>query len=526
MPKKIDKVIVTNIQALKAKYGATGVTKIRAAIKSLIQSDSRRGLETRLVAVDDSTAMKGFAGTAVKSADDSKSNKAAIDKIYRALSPDYVLILGTIDVIPHQDLKNPIYDGPQGDDPDQFAYGDIPYACEAPYSQAPQHFVGPTRVVGRLPDITGADDANYILKLIESAANWKSVDRQSASPHFAITAEIWERSSKLSILNTFGSLLAELKDVPPDMANWSESLLGKPMHFFNCHGAINTPQFFGQPADGRHDFPVALDAAYVDGKLLAGTVAAAECCYGGQLFRPPRGERPGICNVYLGNQAYGFFGSTTIAYGPADGNGQADLICQYFLQSILAGASLGRAALEARQRFVRAASPADPADLKTLAQFNLLGDPSITPVAGSQPAVVSAAPPNMQFLADRVERHDRRRLLFREGTALGSTEPTLSRTRPTRSKWVATPLRARAREHGLEAGKIISYLIRHRTRPPLTPNALIKKEHLPTAYHVLFCKKPPAGVSDPSATKVHPIALVIGKEVNGKVVSIDTVYSR
>ena len=35
------------------------------------------------------------------------------------------MILGSIDVIPHQDLKNPLYDGPKGDDPDEFAYGDV-----------------------------------------------------------------------------------------------------------------------------------------------------------------------------------------------------------------------------------------------------------------------------------------------------------------------------------------------------------------------------------------------------------------
>jgi len=32
----------------------------------------------------------------------------------------------------------------------------------------------------------------------------------------------------------------------------------------------------------------------------------------------------GICSTYLADGAYGCCGSTTIAYGPSEGNGQAD----------------------------------------------------------------------------------------------------------------------------------------------------------------------------------------------------------
>jgi hypothetical protein len=39
------------------------------------------------------------------------------------------------------------------EDPD--VPSDLPYACEAAFSRRPQDFLGPTRVVGRLPDLTG-----------------------------------------------------------------------------------------------------------------------------------------------------------------------------------------------------------------------------------------------------------------------------------------------------------------------------------------------------------------------------------
>ena len=71
--------------------------------------------------------------------------------------------------------------------------------------------------------------------------------------------------------------------------------------------------------------------------------------------------------------------ATTIAYGPADDNGNADVICQLFIEQVLRGASLGRALLEARLGYVRQQSVVDPYDEKTLAQFVLLGDPSLHP---------------------------------------------------------------------------------------------------------------------------------------------------
>lgn len=86
---------------------------------------------------------------------------------------------------------------------------------------------------------------------------------------------------------------------------------------------------------------------------MDGTVAAVECCYGAELYDATTlGIDLPICQSYLRQGAYGYFGSTTIAYGPVDSNGAADLICQYFLLNVLEGSSLGRATLAARQQFV------------------------------------------------------------------------------------------------------------------------------------------------------------------------------
>ncbi|HEX8748568.1 MAG TPA: hypothetical protein VF717_15460, partial [Pyrinomonadaceae bacterium] len=116
-----DKVIVTNLAALKSKYGK-GVTKIEAAIKRLIAADKKRGITTRLIAMDNAAAMKKLKAQPVTNAADFKQNKQSVDSIFRALMPDYLVILGANDIVPHQNLKNPLFN-PLNGDQDEFAFG-------------------------------------------------------------------------------------------------------------------------------------------------------------------------------------------------------------------------------------------------------------------------------------------------------------------------------------------------------------------------------------------------------------------
>jgi hypothetical protein len=148
-------------------------------------------------------------------------------------------------------------------------------------------------------------------------------------------------------------------------------------HFINCHGAEVDPKFYGQRGNR---YPVSMSSDDVAKGSKPSTVVAAECCFGAQLYDPSlaNGAWP-IPNAYLGAGAVGFLGSTNTAYGLEASNSAADLMTQYFLINILEGASLGRAFLQARQKFVQGQKMEDPVNLKTLAQFILLGDPSLQP---------------------------------------------------------------------------------------------------------------------------------------------------
>lgn len=101
-----DKIIVSNRAALTAKYGSAGVAKINA-IAALIAADAKRGIKSRLVYLDEAATMKSFKGKAVTDPKSARQNKEAVDAIFRSANPEYLMILGSIDVIPHQDIKSP-----------------------------------------------------------------------------------------------------------------------------------------------------------------------------------------------------------------------------------------------------------------------------------------------------------------------------------------------------------------------------------------------------------------------------------
>jgi len=370
----IQKVIVTNVTTLRAKYGKT-YGKVKAALAALVASDKARGLKSKLIAIDSSADMKAVRGRAVSGPRDERGAKAAIDAIVKKHEPDYIVILGAPDVVPHITLSNPMADE------DPRVPSDLPYACDVPFSRDPARFLGPTRVVGRIPDQAGASDPALLVSLLGIAARYRTRERSLYGDPFALSAKVWQQSTQLSVQTLFGAG-TKLFTSPPDGPRWTKAQLAPRVHFINCHGNTLTPTFLGEFPNKKY-FD-AHDSALLRAKVTEGTVIAAECCYGAELYDPADSTddgKPGICSTYLREGAYGYFGSTTIAYGPSEGNGQADLLCRYFIEAVLGGSSLGRAAAEARHRFVSQFSHLDPSDLKTAAQFILLGDPSIHAVA-------------------------------------------------------------------------------------------------------------------------------------------------
>ena len=371
----ISKAVISNKSALTAKYGAAGVGAVDAALAALVAADAARGVTTTLYWIDDGAAMTKVKGAPPVNAKDQRGAKAAVDAIVNAVSPDYILLLDGPDVIPHIALDNPL-----PNDGDSSVDSDLPYASAASFARQPSRYLKITRVVGRVPNLPGANNPARLVALLDFAAKANPRPATDYADYFGLSASVWAQSTSMSLDEAFNGH-ADLELSPPADVNRVSNRFGRLSHFVNCHGASQSPDFYGQDSQG---FPVALNSGIVAANAPGGAVVAAECCYGAQLYDSALlAAADPIAMAYLARGALAYLGSTNIAYGPPDANGQADLLTQYFFENIIAGASSGRALFQARVRFLTSQDLTDPSNLKTLAQFLLLGDPSVTPCAAS-----------------------------------------------------------------------------------------------------------------------------------------------
>lgn len=464
----IQKLIVTNVTALKKKYGAAGLKLIQKAIARLVAADALRGLTTTLEALDHPTR----SAPRVTTIGSQPQVKATIDRLFNAHgSPDYLMILGGPDVVPHQLLENPLFSPP--DDSDRNVPSDLPYACSAPFSREIPKFIGPTRVVGRLPDVMGSARVADFVALIDAATTFSGTSGKSS---LVLSADEWSGASRANIRLAFGSVPKRIIEmIPPKSPPWSTAQLAHPLHFINCHGDVKTPKFFGSSTE---NYPTALEASGLVGQVMRGSVVTAECCYGAQLYQPTRNKPLSIPETYLAQGAVGYCGSSNIAYGGelAGERCAADILCVEFVKALMAKASLGRALLEARIKFVRSSDQvADPADEKTLGQFMLLGDPSLRPfgvgLEAAKPKSVTrgfaraVAAPSPMAPADH---RARRKALEQAGDEITRTQPFAVRVGAARASSTRGP-----------AGKTLTFRVVYPT--DARPKARTRSTHTAVA---------------------------------------------
>ena len=267
-----------------------------------------------------------------------------------------------------------------------------------------------TRVVGRLPGVTGLSDRSSSFLRLKTRPNTKVASETTIFPTLLSPVLSVQRINRTKASTTFSAARRSNFSPPTESRKVTEKMMAPLSYFFNCDGEYDSSHFYGKRGNQT---VIALTSDDVAAKASPGTIVAAECCYGAQLFAPvsARGKLP-IANAYLNAGAIAFFGSTTVAYGSLEGNGTADLITQYFLIDVLMGASIGRSCLQARQRFVSSQKMENPVNLKTLAQFILLGDPSLHPIRDVGKADISS-----EHVDPREARSTRRVALVASGKA-------------------------------------------------------------------------------------------------------------
>jgi hypothetical protein len=460
MPKT--KLILTNEGALRLKYGDAGLATVKAAVDALVAADKARDITTSLVRLDVKEDVEPLGAKPV-TGKSQKSCKDAVDAVCKATSADFVMLLGASDVVPQQSLDNPLRKKKSAGDADPEVPSDLPYASAAPYSRDPRAFLAPSRVVARLPDLVNARTPEHLVALLQIAAGARVRTRREYDAFFAVSAKVWTNATKATLRAIFGASKG-LALSPKAGPAWTPAELEPRSHLINCHGLPGQAEFYGQEGD---DFPVAHQAARLAQMISDGTVVAAECCYGAELYDPAIGLPMGICHAYLREGAYGFLGSSTIAYGCSDPpTGAADLLCQYFLELVLQGVSIGGAVLGARQRFVKKNSPLDPFDLKTVAQFDLFGDPSLRAVASSSAGRSSPGAKTLRSSKGSTTDGEPGRAAHERAAAqLAATTFASVAGGPSASTRVRTELAKAASARGLQLGALSSFVAK---APPST----------------------------------------------------------
>ena len=306
---KADKLIISHRGNIEIKYGRKS-NKIFAALTRLKSASKKEGLVTEIIYLDDAPMMASLNANTVLNNGSEEDFKVAIDQLYNECEPDYIVLIGAQDIIPYQTLKNPAR---RLDDEDTVP-SDLPYASEAPYSNDVKEYLSPTRAVGRIPDIPGHGDPEYFQQVIDNILKWKPVKPSFYQKYFGLSTVSWKGSTSKNVSRLFNQT-DHLHYSPLDGPAFKKTILKANCHFINCHGALEDPAFYGEKGDKQ---PESLFSKSLNGSVSYGTVVAAECCYGAQLFNIQEAGDMSIANKYLLEGCISFLGSSNVAYGPED----------------------------------------------------------------------------------------------------------------------------------------------------------------------------------------------------------------
>jgi hypothetical protein len=460
---QIVKLSVTVKRKLECKYGRTKLKEIKTAIKDWIKADAKRGIRTVHVEVDNSAMMKKHGVAPVLGTATAPKIKRAIDALWKRLAPEYLVLVGADDIVPMFVVANPF--DPRGDNhwlPPRMREKvptDNPFASSLPFrSKRLSSYLVPDRVIGRIPDMVSESDPAWLVDYLRTVTNWepKSVDRYIKT--YAICSHRSSRAAE-KCMKYIARPDSELLPSPPAQDRWASARhrLSARLHMIKCHGSPADPKFYGEKLN---DYPYAITSATLRKRLKPATVVGTMCCYGAQIFspaqavdarpkalgaKPKRGGWP-LASTYLRKGALGFIGSTVTAYSGVSEMMCADWIVAAYLNSVLGGASIGRAFQESKQDYLRwlnqqGQAPGIEEEL-TLIEYVLLGDPSITPVTYRLNRLIAPGP-KIALGAEEVQtrRVARARLAHGLRNLLPERKPATSAHR-TRAKKLFTRAQA------------------------------------------------------------------------------------
>lgn len=295
--------------------------------------------------------------------------------------PDYLFILGNEEVI---DVA--VWEDRTGDDED--IESDWCYTVldtSSPWNNGRFNLQKALRV-GRLPVYRGEDFA--LFKSYFDAVRLAACEKSSVKT-YGLSAQVWEDESN----HEYRSFARGRVDASPEVTLDDIEMHLDPaanVFFFNLHGSNETEYWYGQKFSY---YPEAVSPAVFSGTSKP-CVIGVEACYGARYTRGLTAEDSILLNAMTHN-CISFVGSSRIAYGtPSPPGSCADVVVGEFLRQITGARSAGDAFLQGIRELVSSSGSFDDTESKTVMEFNLYGDPS-----------VSISSPGIKYAASALDSH-------------------------------------------------------------------------------------------------------------------------
>ncbi|NVM55237.1 MAG: hypothetical protein HWN66_16140 [Candidatus Helarchaeota archaeon] len=405
----MEKIILSHKANLTQVYGNDGFNKIHKALEQLAEISQ---LETEIVYLDDKTSTQRH-GLDPVTEQNTETIQKFIENLSKEYDSEYLLIIGGHRIIPFYELKDPT-------EAKEIVYSDAPYA-DVYYDE----LRSPDISLGRMPDGV-VTDPSLLLKQIETATNlFKGIAKKTVDTT-GVSAESWESVSQ----NLFSKIKQDtelilspdwgLGNKVPDHINlgiikptkWqsqrpdsvtkaiiehTSSLIKKVLDpkvfssrkliYFNVHGDDRVPEWVGEilsalKIEGEDCvlivYPDILKPEIIKQANVQNAIIFTEACFGAYTINKTPDSSNALC--FMNEGALCFVGSTAVAYGEPRKKYPrwADVMAKYFFDFVKRNYEMGTAFQMAKQRYIGTERPFNREDLKTMYEFQLYGDPSVT----------------------------------------------------------------------------------------------------------------------------------------------------
>lgn len=366
--------IVTVAAGIEGEFGPEAYPALSERLEHMVDRLIGQSIEGHIAVLDDPVGMAA-AGLPALGSGPSTGAVGAVREYAERQDCDAVLLVGGHRVLPMVEVANPVRN--RALDADTVVLTDLPYGADG---ETLWDYVRCPRVVSRLPSPRSGrlEDFLAVIDLVGRPAPAKS----GAT---AIVSEEWQHTGAQVAEKMPGPVLLR---IAPHYAldERHRNDLKRRWLYVNLHGRRDHDEW--QAFDERSGFVKVMDHVSFSFPEVAGSSMYCENCYGFKPRSNPRGEtcidagfRSGMRSVVA---------ATGLAYGAHLTKGRsggspvlenADFLASAFFDGVRDSLGSGEAVREARRQFLarvedRPDRVGTSFELKTLLQFQLLGDPT------------------------------------------------------------------------------------------------------------------------------------------------------